>query len=346
MGGCGSRRRPRSARIRSLVRGASRCWAPTARRSTDYGSRGHRRARRPDRQRPDQRRGGRRRSRSSTPRPDAGHRRARLDDDLRRVPDREPDVRPAPVLAAEGRPRGAVQLATPGPRRGRPDGRSGSPAGTPAGGRRTARGRRTWSRGNVLPPHRVEARRRRDAGRRLGHRRASRARRSATSARTPATSRRRPAAATTRSGQAHDSASDDTLAVVRFTATGALDPGFSDDGIVLQRLRPTGPASRPARLHDDAAAVLRRRRHGGQRRRGQLVFPMADGGVLVMGTAGTADFVRGSAAASRSCSPATRRRALPFPGFGTNGIVQLYRNGLVGGSRVRSRRRCAAPTRC
>ncbi len=132
-------------------------------------------------------------------------------------------------------------------------------------------------------------------------------------------------------GQANDG-SVDTLAVVKLTAAGALDATFSGDGILLPSLRPTSGAGAapvctvtpPLCLDNDGTAGS-----GGE---GNLVLAMADGGVLVVGTAGPANNVRGGADATRVVLARYTAAGLPAPGFGTGGLVQLYRNGAPSGN--------------
>ena len=115
---------------------------------------------------------------------------------------------------------------------------------------------------------------------------------------------------------------------MRFTAAGTLDSGFSGDGILLQRLRPTSgggtapvcSGGTPSLCRDDDGTAG----SGGE---GHLAIPMADGGVLVVGTAGAVDSTRGGAAFTRFVLARYTATGTPSPGFGTNGVVQLYRSG-------------------
>jgi hypothetical protein len=133
-------------------------------------------------------------------------------------------------------------------------------------------------------------------------------------------------------GQATDDEGVDTLAVVKFTATGTLDPAFSGDGILLGRLRPSSgagaapacTATPPLCFDNDGTAGS-----GGE---GSVAVPLADGGVLVLGDAGPTDGIRGGSAAARVFLARFTAAGLPFPGFGSGGIVQLYRNGSPSGN--------------
>jgi len=68
---------------------------------------------------------------------------------------------------------------------------------------------------------------------------------------------------------------------------------------------------------------------GGQ---GTFVVPLADGGVLVVGTAGAQDSTRGGAAANRVVLARFGADGTPTAGFGTGGIVQVHRNGNPAGA--------------
>ena len=128
-------------------------------------------------------------------------------------------------------------------------------------------------------------------------------------------------------GQAGDDDFYDTMLVTRHTASGGLDTAFSGDGVVLVRLRPqsgdgTAPAcgASPPLCRDDDGV----RGDGGE---GHLLLPLADGGVLVIGTAGEEDFIRGGASYTRLVLARFAADGTPVTGFGTDGIVQIYRSG-------------------
>ncbi len=221
-------------------------------------------ARRSDRLRADDQRRGARRvgDRHGRRHAEPRHRRARLDHDLRRVPRRRTRRSACGASRSRRATRSRRTTATPAPRR-----RSGQTVDAAARRLRPLAGGGLLVAGDV-----VEERNRRFTAWKFGADGTPDAGWGTAgvaspvvggSARARTTSCPPPAAGYYAVGYGTDDDDYDTLAVVRFTAAGTLDSGFSGDGILLAAaaadLRRRDRA-RVQRRH--AVAVPRRRRHG------------------------------------------------------------------------------------
>jgi uncharacterized delta-60 repeat protein len=127
-------------------------------------------------------------------------------------------------------------------------------------------------------------------------------------------------------GQANDSHGDDVMEISKYTSSGSFAT-FGTGGTLMVTSSSASPGVAPVCSAGPPSLCFDNDGAPGFGGAGKFVFPLSDGGVLAVGTAGPVDSVRGGSGAARILLVRLNADGTPKAGFGLNGQVQLFRAG-------------------